>query len=484
MLSSDEKLTFALILQTQRESGTLTLVDLPLELHFHICTYLSALDVVSFLSTCRDLYSHIRSETIWRSLSSRDFQLDDLSIFEDYHQRPEGDFTFHTVYTRFLHAYGPLLGLWASDHPFRGNVHQFRFLTKEERPGLGIIGETWHFPGSILAQDNTDTAERDMPRLPCYFRTILILFRYSESVDGSHHTPTYAVYIEHPWDRPQALNPDAAQAHPLMLIPNAKSSMHLLGETTQSYYVWHGAGLTDSTQSLHPEFPNSTTDPWYDSSRPQPRFPDGIKYPELYNNLSTVPRISNVLSICGAPSDTGLVKPPALSMSVGPYAPVDLHHPLIRGIADLRGTGHAKKLQRPVFYMRHLDEPCGRYYPLRFPPVPPPSGIPEGAFEVADVESLAGIWLTFGQFGTEVLFLEWKAEEHRLNAWKITGNVQVPRGVVSWSFDARTSGQVALDATTCHMMGDVSMGTLAFIGRGTSSGRGYVYVIPIRCSSN
>lgn len=194
-----------------------------------------------------------------------------------------------------------------------------------------------------------------------------------------------------------------------------------------------------------------------------------------------MPRISNVVSLCGAPSDTGTVKPPALSLSVGPYAPGDLHHPPIRGIADMRGAGHDGPLEKSVFGMRDMDQPCGRYYPLRFPTVPPAATNAQPRDEVHQAdgsvlgEHLSGIWLaSYGLFGTEVLFLEWVEEERMLKAWKITGDVQVPRGVVSWT--ALSSTPVVLDETASQVLGNVPLSTRAFSGRGTSSNRGFMYV--------
>lgn len=232
-----------------------TIADLPLELYFQIFFHLSAQDVINFLSTCRAYYSTIGNDTIWRIFSSRDYGVDDLSIFRDYHTDPER-FTFRTVYTRFLHAYGPLLGLWASDHPFRGNILEFRIMTKEEYPGLGIIGEVWRFPGSLLVQDNMDPTERDRPSIPSYWEAVYIFFRGSSIAQGSLSDSEYTSVL-FPWQ-----HLDYTEEHNASVINfGYKATMYHLGETTQSYYVWYGAGPTESSYSLHPEFPATICDP-------------------------------------------------------------------------------------------------------------------------------------------------------------------------------------------------------------------------------
>ena len=452
---------------------------MPLELHFQIFTHSSARDILHFLCTCRALYSFKQNETIWRNLSSRDFGIHDLSIFKDYHDDPD-ILTFHTVYTRFLHAYGPLIGLWASDHPFRGNILEFRFLTQDEYPGLGIVGEVWRFPIVPLAQDNMDPAVREKPQLPAYYETVYILLKRDPLEVKATSASNYVPATMFPW-----AELDKADEHDELLVSNEKPSFHQLGETTQSYFVWYGSGPMDHAYSLHPEFPHAgTSTPWYDRSRLRPRLPSGTLLPKLYNNKRTMPRFTNVISLCGAPSEEGLVKPPALSLSAGPYAPGDLHHPSMYGIADLRrGISELSSAEESVFGMRASGQPCGRYYPLCFPPVPPyepelPLPISISTGDTWSGESLTGLWLgSYGRFSTEVLFVEWIHEEQTVKAWKITGDVEVPRGVPSWWFQVNTRARIQqLTEDAARIMGDISVFTRTYRGTGTVSGRGYVCV--------
>ncbi|KAH8099604.1 hypothetical protein BXZ70DRAFT_237647 [Cristinia sonorae] len=447
---------------------TISLIKtLPLELHFQIFSHLTAQDIVNFLSTCKAFYSTIRNETIWRNLSSRDFGISDLSVYQDHHDYPE-EFTFHAVYSRFLFPYGSLIGLWASDHPFKGNVQGFRLMMEAEYKELGIIGEVWRFPAVLLPQQNMNPAERDRPVLPSYIETVHILFR-RDLLDLSTEGTGYTVAIYFPWETP----PEGVTPVHRM---TGKSSMFWLGKTVQSYYLWYGSAPTESSHCLHPEFPPNTSVVWYDIDRVRPHFPTGTIQPKPYDNMATMSRINNVMYLCGAPSKKGLIKPPALSMSCGPYAPKELHHPVLPGIADLRGDNHAEPLEEAVFGMRDMEQPCGRYYPIRFPDPPPPNSLTPALDTIGDTElgeSLAGIWLVgCGLHGTEVLYLEWAEEERTVKAWKITGDVQVPRGTVNWWF--KLDSPVTLDDMTCHILGDIQRSTRAYHGRGISSGRGFI----------
>ncbi|TCD65920.1 hypothetical protein EIP91_001988 [Steccherinum ochraceum] len=323
-----------------------------------------------------------------------------------------------------------------------------------------------------------DLAARDKPTYPTYWETVRIILQDNRSDGEGHEETSPSVTIVFPWDSPDYIDTSADDA---VIRTQEKPSFHFLGETTQSYYVWYGAGLTESSYSLHPEFPSSHSAPWLDRTRRNPRLPDGTLHPKVYNNMATMPRISNIISLCGAPSDTGTVKPAALSLSAGPYAPGDLHHPAIRGIADMRGSGHAEVLERPVFKMRDMDQPCGRYYPLRFPPLPPlPPTLPDDEDSPILDDNfheslLSGIWLgSYGLFGTEVLFLQWAEAENTMNAWKITGDVQVPRGVISWHF--KLGVPTILDDETRRVLGEIPSSTRAYPGKGLSSGRGFMYV--------
>ena len=112
----------------------------PFELLLQIFTYLSADDILHLLCTCSSYHALIKDESIWRELCSR-YGVHDLSS-SGFHNHT----SFFTVYTELLHAYGPLLGLWASDAMFQGNILQFRIVEESKEVGWeGIVGEVWKF---------------------------------------------------------------------------------------------------------------------------------------------------------------------------------------------------------------------------------------------------------------------------------------------------------------------------------------------------
>ena len=77
------------------------------------------------------------------------------------------------------------------------------------------------------------------------------------------------------------------------------------------------------------------------------------------------------------------------------------------------------------------------WYPLRFPSLPTDSSSSDtdSANELWDPRTLSGLWLgAYSMHGTEVLYLTYNEEAEEVQAWKITGDLNVPRGVMSWRF--------------------------------------------------
>ncbi|KAH9928060.1 uncharacterized protein B0H18DRAFT_1118081 [Fomitopsis serialis] len=108
----------------------------PYDVLTEILILLPATDIVRLLSTSRTLRSYLQEEPIWRTLS-RAYGVTDVSNY--------GGRSFYTVYTRLLHKYGPLLGLWAGEHAFSGHIVEFRLDEGSAQRQACIIGEFWRF---------------------------------------------------------------------------------------------------------------------------------------------------------------------------------------------------------------------------------------------------------------------------------------------------------------------------------------------------
>ena len=89
---------------------------------------LSGRDVSALLLTCKNLHGLYGDEAIWQELCGRHGVFDPTTL---------GETSFRTLYTELLFAYGGLLGLWASDHPYRGSIIEFRVDTTSR----AIVGE-------------------------------------------------------------------------------------------------------------------------------------------------------------------------------------------------------------------------------------------------------------------------------------------------------------------------------------------------------
>ncbi|CAL1705788.1 unnamed protein product [Somion occarium] len=359
--------------------------SLPYDVLLDLFTFLDATDIVNFLSSSKLLYSHIRDETIWRKLSAR-YGVRDLSLF--------GDYTWYDIYTGLLHTYGPLLGLWANDYPYIGNIMECRVNT--DRTWYGIICEVWKFPAGNDIPDNDQDVNES--RTGC--RTRIQWYPYSQQ----------SVSFDD-MDRLQT------------------PSLHVLSHTNQAIFVHIGEDLAFMPGGEHPQmtgqFPDfpGTQVAWYEYSRELPRI---LQEPSSefsdsrdFISPSTQARASYLYS-----ARVDHTFPPALSIYPHPDRgdSLRLHTPqLPRVFRDFRGDGWNDVSIR------------NRYYPLRSP-------LRETATTAIgssgwDPTVLEGIWLGgYWSHGTEVMFLEWDSEQKEVRAWKLTGDVNVPRGAISWRF--------------------------------------------------
>ncbi|KZT03765.1 uncharacterized protein LAESUDRAFT_761618 [Laetiporus sulphureus 93-53] len=205
------------------------ILDLPYDLLYKLCDYLSAVDIASLLSANKFLHKHSRDESIWRRLSAR-CGLRDTTYFSDP--------SFYTAYTQLLHRYGPLIGLWASDLPFMGCIVEFRIFPGDEREEGGIIGEMWEFPKR--------PSDDDMPSPPVYMRVFKISMKCYNEADSSDVQACLCIQCTHGHD----------------------ADLRMYPPTYQNYFLHD-----DGEVYAHPDFPSSGAD-WYDAERGLPLLPE------------------------------------------------------------------------------------------------------------------------------------------------------------------------------------------------------------------
>ncbi|GBE80612.1 predicted protein [Sparassis crispa] len=197
----------------------------------------------------------------------------------------------------------------------------------------------------------------------------------------------------------------------------------------------------------HPVFPCRTA-PWYDDNRGLPHLkmsnPVEVDQRELVRIYPAV-RLPIIFT-----APVGHAKPSAISISCGGVACMEQHQPFV-----------------PFDDIIPLPP---RYYPMKRVVQ---SGIDPDT-EGWRLEGLVGLWLGMhGQQGTECLFVSWHTDEEELRAWKITGDINVPRGVCSWILRTHvgvTSRHPALLETWNRLNLSVAR---VYVGTGIISERGF-----------
>ncbi|KAA1470746.1 hypothetical protein DENSPDRAFT_836622 [Dentipellis sp. KUC8613] len=355
-----------------------------------ICHYLAGDDVAHLLSTCHALHPHYRHDTTWRQLC-QPYGLKDISSSEVWN-------SFYDAYTQVLHRYGALVGVWASDHPYRGNVLEFRLDVKS---GC-LIGEIWYFGNEAFHP----LLNMQVPRLPQY-RTV---FRIGFDDDSGQTYIAPKVYPSQNW---------ADDTSHEIFVP----SLHLLAETYEEVVLYHPS----FPKSPLPQFP-APGSRWYDHERGLP--PMDVEPSPNSSLVMTAPPSSLPPhgAVSMAPGRT--LKPAALCI-VPPSLldPEHMYEPrfLLTDFRHVRADGSPMR----DYTARTCTGFYPRYYPLRMP-------VYEGldpADEDWDPSSLEGLWLgAYGPHGTEVLSVEYDPLDQEVRAWKITGDINVPRGAQTWKF--------------------------------------------------
>ncbi|KAH9858441.1 hypothetical protein C2E23DRAFT_767764 [Lenzites betulinus] len=401
---------------------------LPFDIVHTLLNFTEITDLVSLCSTCRPLRAHIKNESIWRRVCSA-YGVRDTTYFDGN--------SAYAVYTRLLHPYGPLLGLWANDSPFYGKILEFNlFLGNQDEQG-GIIGEVFTSPPA-------EPPDTDNPAPPTYTRVLKISFEPGGSLSGSEAAEdddkpgTVHVFCDH-----GKRNPPEPTATP----SRHRSSLVRLSETTLAKF------LQFYRRKVHlPEFPPHIS-PWYDSSRSLPRIPELAETTTHHRDVIKLYPAARLPAVWTGP--TLVTKPAAIS--------VRCTHPECR-CAPLHAT---------VLPFANLDERAPRYYPLKSG-LPPRAPHPdEDAWAVA---SLDGIWYgSYGPNGTECIYLAPGADAASVEATKITGDVHVPRGCVSWIVHCPTTEmqRATLLAHWSAVRTDEFIPRRLLGGQGTIAGRGF-----------
>ncbi|KZT69867.1 hypothetical protein DAEQUDRAFT_709663 [Daedalea quercina L-15889] len=390
--------------------------QLPYDILIQLSSLLTATDIVHLLSTCRALHPLAYDEHVWKDLSRR-VGVYDVGGF--------GGRSFRTVYTGLLHAYIPLLGLWAGDHPFSGQILEFRLdLGGEGRPP-GIVGVVWRFR-SLEPEEFDDPSAVQLPtRIPI----IRIGFSDDHAVEG---LPDEGRRID--------------QAVPYCSVGNDKRQPHAMQltvepETTEGIFLHTRYG-----QFQHPAFPHPS---WHDRTHPFPKAatPSAILPAAEPNTLTAASRPP--VPICFK-ATADYVSSRAISISCA--------------------RGCHERLS-PFLGFKNCIRDHPRYYPLRMCEIP--SAMPSDDWTPAH---LAGLWLgTYGPHGTECLFLTYDETRRSLRAVKVTGDENVPRGSTSW--DVSTVEQCQYTSSESELWSRAIGGAIpghAFRGFGTISARGFM----------
>ncbi|KAI0761401.1 hypothetical protein BC629DRAFT_1545610 [Irpex lacteus] len=356
-----------------------SLTDLPNELVCMLSTYMPATDIVQLLSSCKAMHIYMSEEAIWRRFCIH-YGVDDPSDL--------GSSSYFEIYSVLLHKYGPLIGLWAGDLPFLGSIIEFRV----DARARAIVGETW----ILLPTSDAwvlDSTDKRRPPLPEYDLFLSISLPSGESSK-----------VSLPKKASLSWRMDDGDTEEMSVVTDASHfpTLRVLSEIKAATYLRCQDPLLPDGFCQHPLFPHDVDDVWYDASRGLPR----IGMEPSPQPLASTPGLSSLLSegsfaeaLFTAGGD--IARPKAFLKALLPSN----RHQIQGAIADLRDQDTT----------------------------PSPNGLSPTDAEWSPA-SLDGIWLgDYSGYGTEVLWLSYNSASETINAWKITGDTNVPRGFVSWN---------------------------------------------------
>ncbi|KAH9928076.1 uncharacterized protein B0H18DRAFT_1084567 [Fomitopsis serialis] len=228
------------------DSSPAVIHQLPYDILLHISSLLPATDIAHLLSTCQALRPLSYDEYIWKKLSNR-VGVHDLTGF--------GGRSFRDVYIGLLHTYSPLLGLWAGDHPFTGQILEFRLDLGGQGRSPGIVGEVWIFRSLEPEEFDDPIAIQHPTRVPVLWIGFLDRSLGDESGEAQKDAAASCFVVN-----------GQTSAHPAHLT--------IMSETKESIYLHTRYG-----QHQHPTFPHPA---WHE---PVVRFPEAQHDPSRYYPL-------------------------------------------------------------------------------------------------------------------------------------------------------------------------------------------------------
>lgn len=458
-----------------------SILDLPVELLLVIFALLAPRDIAHLLSICSALHAYADNESVWCDLAAR-HGVRDVAHFPARYR------SFRAVYTHLLHAYGPLIGLWACDAPFENAVLRVRFEPGGWLEHAGIVGELFVLRrrSAFVGAGETEEEDEDnndqviqVPRHPQYHRIIKVAFEDAFAPPSANHADILPLLH--------------AEMTCSILTPHRTSVA-----CTRAPPRRIGLNIPDFDRSplAHPAYPTPNA-PWLDRERAF-----GAAMPSTFAMLQPGPD--------GSPT-AHEIEDAARTIGVFLYSKSDESSAsdVLQPCAIEFGCAcYDNAFSSGIPHMLSRT----RWYPLLPPPASPPR--PTGDNQTTSSASrehpepvlseLGGLWLgAYGPHGTELLFLEHEpappdsaepradtastctngeAPGGTLRAWKVTGDFHVPRGALTWSADL--GARIGMDELPAEIVGQFRVASggaeggenalgRVFSGWGTVSGAGF-----------
>ena len=203
---------------------------------------------------------------------------------------------------------------------------------------------------------------------------------------------------------------------------------YTLSETTAAAYLRHSG---PGGYCMHPAFPSEAHNSWYDAHHELPRLPLEPSPEPLASTPSRNTAREEGMEVTLFTAGSSYTRPKALYIGYPMLEPRNhefgdyitaTQWSLEWDIADLREVNTTPSIHG-------VGCSSTRYYPLRSQPTSRRSSNTVD-WDPADLD---GLWIgDYSAHGMEVLWLAYDSEARRVNAWKLTGDINVPRGVVSW----------------------------------------------------
>lgn len=369
---------------------------LPSELILEIMVHLSFhVELFDFASCCKQFSVHLRENYLWQLLC-KDFGIDDLSRF------PKG-LTYRKLYTELLHVYVPTLGIWASDAPYRGNLIEFFYFFGDEENDPGVYGDVWDFDPPDILQDEQGRIVRG-PHQPIKIRNMRIVFAHNHPEE-----PSVVIDCMHqPYDE--------AESGPHTI------ALQVIAPHTQSIML-----RAHRRSFQHPSFPGPVS-PWHDNEhRRVPRLPAIVSRPVIDSSPTVfIYPAAKLPVLYTAPASDRSLTPPGL---------------IVRSNEPICRSWHTPRV--PIENILPFPP---TYFPLRH--VYHNFDHEWAEDEIIDLSDLQGLWICSNiQDESQVLWFDRcdspvepgnpdaSQPVEGLAAWRVTGDMFVPRG--SWYVSVR-----------------------------------------------